>query len=71
MGNSHKAEIYIQVLDVLPSGQRLSQESPCLLQQDKARPHVVLCLAAWLQSEKVQVLPAVKTRPPLKTCGTL
>ncbi len=64
MGSLHvlegtmNAERYIKLLEqhMLPSRRRVFQGSPCVFQQDNAKPHTAAITTAWLRSRRVRVL---------------
>ena len=72
-GNLHlcdgtiNAEKYIEILEqhMLPSRRHPFHGSPCILQQDNAKPHSAYISKAWLRKKGVRVLdcPAVLTCP--------
>ena len=41
---------------MLLSGQHIFLRTPCLFQQDNARPHSALVTTAWLRRHRVRVL---------------
>ena len=51
-------EAYVGILErhMLPSRQQLFPETPCLFQQDNARPHSAWATTAWLHRHRVCVL---------------
>ena len=52
------AKAFVRILErhMLPSRQRLFPGTPCLFQQDNARPHSARVTTAWLCRHRVSVL---------------
>ena len=61
------AEAYVGILErhMLPSKQRLFPGTPCLFQQDNARPHSAQVITVWLRRHRVHVLDWCACRPDL------
>src|SRR4029434_7522951 len=72
-GNLHlcdgtiNAEKYIEILEqhMLPSRRHPFQGSPCIFQQDNAKPHSAHILKAWLRKKCVRVLDWPACSPDL------
>ena len=61
------AEAYVGILErrMLPSRRRLFPGTPCLFQQDNARPHSARVTTAWLRRHRVRVLDWPASSPDL------
>ena len=61
------AEAYVGILErhMLPSTQSLFPGTPCLFQQDNARPHSARVTTAWLRRHRVRVLDWSACSPDL------